>query len=67
MTKDSKRATSRNDDWSVGFRRGANKGMTCDVCRCLVREKPGDAEAHRQWHASLDQFQLADLSTRASF
>jgi len=55
MSKDDKKAdkSSADGDWAVGFRTGAKKGMTCDTCRCLVREKPGDAEAHRRWHKSL--------------
>ena len=52
MTKDDKPKKAEKD-WTAGFRTGASKGMTCDLCRCLVREKPGDAEAHRQWHQSL--------------
>jgi hypothetical protein len=42
------------NDWAIGFRMDAKKGMTCDVCRCLVRQKPGDAEGHRRWHATLE-------------
>lgn len=54
MSKD-KAPGKQDDDWTVGFRTGAKKGMTCDLCRCLVRENPKDAEAHRRWHLSLDQ------------
>jgi len=43
-----------DEDWTVGFRTGAKGGMTCDICRCLVRQKKGDAAAHKQWHRSLD-------------
>ncbi|HYO41131.1 MAG TPA: hypothetical protein VER39_15905 [Nocardioidaceae bacterium] len=53
MSKDSKDKKSGVEDWTVGFRIGAKKGMTCDICRCLVRENPGDARAHRLWHETL--------------
>jgi hypothetical protein len=43
------------NDRAIGFRLDAKTGMTCDTCRCLVRQKPGDAEGHRQWHAALDR------------
>jgi hypothetical protein len=43
------------DEWRVGFRTGAKGGMTCDICRCLVREKPGDGRAHKKWHRSLER------------
>lgn len=45
-------------EWSHGFRLGARGGMTCDVTRCLVRQTPADAEAHRQWHLSLGDTRL---------
>jgi|tagenome__1003787_1003787.scaffolds.fasta_scaffold19404550_2 hypothetical protein len=41
------------EDWTVGFRTGAKGGITCDICRCLVRQKRSDAAAHKQWHQSL--------------
>jgi lysophospholipase L1-like esterase len=55
MSKDDVSTRDPENDWAIGFRLDAKKGMTCDICRCLVRQKPGDAEAHRQWHASLDR------------
>ncbi len=54
-SKESKKSGSKVEDWTVGFRVGAKKGMTCDTCRCLVRENPGDARAHRLWHTSLER------------
>jgi hypothetical protein len=47
--------TKDPDEWRVGFRTGAKGGMTCDICRCLVREKPGDGRAHKKWHRSLER------------
>jgi len=41
--------------WTRGFRVGTKQGMTCDICHCLVREKPGDAKAHLAWHDKLEQ------------
>lgn len=55
MSKDEAATRDPKDDWAIGFRLGAKKGMTCDLCRCLVRQKPGDAQAHRMWHDSLDK------------
>jgi hypothetical protein len=43
------------DEWRVGYRTGAKGGMTCDICRCLVREKPGDGRAHMKWHRSIER------------
>jgi hypothetical protein len=54
MSKDKTPTKRLETDWTAGFRTGAKKGMTCDVCRCLVRQNPKDAEAHRRWHQSLD-------------
>jgi len=48
-------ASKDPDEWRVGFRTGAKGGMTCDICRCLVREKPGDGRAHKKWHRSLER------------
>jgi hypothetical protein len=45
--------TKDPDEWRVGYRVGAKGGMTCDICHCLVREKPGDGRAHKEWHRSL--------------
>jgi hypothetical protein len=53
--KDKDKKSGKVEDWTAGFRVGAKKGMTCDTCRCLVRENPGDARAHRLWHESLDR------------
>jgi hypothetical protein len=55
MSKDKTADKAAEKDWTTGFRTGARKGMTCDTCRCLVRQNPKDAEAHRRWHASLDK------------
>jgi hypothetical protein len=54
MSKDKTPAKGADKEWSAGFRTGAKKGMTCDLCRCLVRQNPKDAEAHRRWHLSLE-------------
>jgi hypothetical protein len=53
--KSGAKGRSRNDpdEWRVGYRVGAKGGMTCDICHCLVREKPGDGRAHQEWHRSL--------------
>jgi hypothetical protein len=37
--------------------------MTCDVCRALVRQTPGDAEAHRLWHLSLGDLPLRRVTS----
>ena len=54
MSKDKASAKDVEKDWTTGFRTGAKKGMTCDECRCLVRQNPKDADAHRRWHRGLD-------------
>ena len=53
MSKKEVSSRELKDDWAIGFRLDAKKGMTCDICRCLVRQKAGDARAHRLWHQSL--------------
>jgi hypothetical protein len=55
MSEDDEPTRDTKHDWAIGFRMDAKKGMTCDVCRCLVRQKPRGAEAHRRWHLSLEK------------
>ena len=55
MSKDDVATRDPKHDWAIGFRLDAKKGMTCDICRCLVRQKPGDARGHRLWHLSLNK------------
>jgi hypothetical protein len=38
--------------WQHGFGQ-SNNNLVCEVCRSLVRKSPGDAQAHRDWHAQL--------------
>ena len=42
------------DAWKRGFSVGSTHGMTCDICRALVRQTPSDAQTHIAWHEAVD-------------
>lgn len=44
-----------NDAWKRGFQLHASSGtaMQCDECAALVRQDPGSAQRHRDWHHAL--------------
>lgn len=52
------RITNPEDDdrnaWQNGFQPGSDSGMVCDICRCLVRQDPGSARIHLEWHEQLE-------------
>ena len=39
--------------WGEGFEIVPGVGMTCEICRSLVRQSPEDLAAHLQWHENL--------------
>lgn len=44
-------------EWATGFQLYASSGtaMQCDTCAALVRQDPGSAQRHREWHESVGE------------